>query len=181
MLNKTIRNSLIISGVLLFGALGFSMYKWFDYKHKYDEISSRPKTLKPRDCLAITGDSNTYYQFNTDYYGGWYGVEDETFTYRDYLLYMYIFAIRDSNSSAACEFATYYLNDVENHVIEPDTVMLRVAERLLLQVVQDVRADPEIRILSACNLSYIYHGDYMDSFADSLLYRQYRDSVEKKR
>ena len=187
-MNKSAKKVSVLLFITVLCALGYSMYEWYSYKHKYNELQRELErspmaleTLSPTDCLVISGDNNAYSKCNVENFKMMSGYNDRQFSHRDYLLYCYIFAIRDGNSSAASEFVSYYLNEVDNGIIAVDTAMMREIERLSLQALCDTSAygDALTKFLVAEWLTEIYNGTFIEDFKDSLRYRQYCDSVSK--
>lgn len=179
---------LILFGIFILCALGYSLYKWYNLKQRNDELhgeldrfSSMSESLNPFDCMVISGQAEAYHNCNLEDFKTRHSSGSGKILHRDYMLYCYILAIRDGNSSAATDFVAYYLNDIENNKIAVDTAVLKEAERLALQAINDSfnYVDPVDKFLLACKLSYIYEGQYNKDLADTLLYKQYRDSISK--
>lgn len=177
-----------LAGIVVLGILGYSCYKWYDYENKYiniqkklSQLYQKQQSLTPVDCMVLSRSTEAYLKCNAENAEYSQGYGNRLFSPRDYLLYCYIFAIRDENPNAACEFTSYYLMDVNDGKIPLDTAMMREIERLSMQVMHDssFHADAMTKFLVASNLEDIYHGEYAEKYKDSVLYQQYCDTVAK--
>ncbi len=172
--------------------LCFSCYKWYFYKQKCTEMqeerikfySSNGK-ISPVDYMVFSGNKDTAFQnCNNLYYGSGShrrnSYRDTVVTYRDYILYCYIFAIRDKDSFAAKEFTNYYLEDLKGKVIL-DTTILRPVIELSMQILSDTSSNTlyDDKWNASYNLKEIYSGAYTKKIKDTTLYRQYSDSLDK--
>jgi len=88
------------------------------------------ESLSPMDCMVISGDDSAYLKCNVEHFMLWKGYDNCPLSHRDYLLYCYIFAIRDGNSGAAIDFVSYYLSDIDKGIIAVDSAMIIETERL---------------------------------------------------
>lgn len=175
--------------LVLFSALCilcYSLYKWYDYKRRNTELQKEltqllpiSESLTPMDCMVISGNDSTYLKCNIEHFKLWKGYDNCPLSHRDYLLYCYIFAIRDGSSDAATDFVSYYFIDVDNNIIAVDSAMVREAERLLLQAMCDTAADALTKFIAAEWLTEIYNGKYDADLKDPMLHLQYCDSVAK--
>ncbi len=183
--NSTI---LVILGIVAMCAIGFSIYKCNILKQRCDElqgeldsVSSMSESLNSFDCMVISGQDKAYWKCNSEYYAMRHGNGEGKMSQRDYMLYCYIFAIRDGDPGAASEFVQYYLFDIDNQKIAVDTAMLKEAERLALMVMDDTSKsiDPLYKFSVASYLANLYEGRYNKDFSDTLLHQQYYDSMVK--
>lgn len=162
----------------------YSCYEWYYYKHKYNELkqelkceSRKLESLSPTDCMVLSGDTAAYEKCNSMYF---IRCDDTPILERDYLLYCYIFTIRDKNPYAGAEFLDCYLDDWENGKAIPDTTMLCTVINIAKQVLSDTCMDCCISKYKASRrLKMIYGGTYTESLKDSLLEQQYSDSSSK--
>lgn len=179
---------------LLLALLGFLCLilccKWYNYKQKYIELQQNAaqnnicsKRLTPIDNMVLSRNQEAYLYCNTEYMTQHYGpyCSSNSMPLRDFLLYNYIFAIRDSNIYAAADFATNYMAAIDNGYVELDTTVIREVERLLLNVVSCAPNDSVsvIKFLSACKLTQLYDGEYNNSLKDTILYKQFSDTMSK--
>ena len=99
---------------LLMCTLCYFCHGWYSYKTKYKELQQtierqkfHQETLTPLDLMVLSGDSLAYNTCNLRYMNHLFiGHQNDTaILRRDYLLYCYIFALRDRNSYAASDFS----------------------------------------------------------------------------
>lgn len=162
----------------------YSCYEWYYYKHKYNELkqelkceSRKLESLSPIDCMVLSGDTAAYEKCNSMYF---IRCDDTPILERDYLLYCYIFAIRDKNPYAGAEFLDLYLDDLENGKIESDTAMLTTVANMAKKVLSDTCSDCLVsKYFAADCLKKIYSGIYIENFKDTALASQYADSTSK--
>lgn len=187
-MNKTVKIFFVLSFFFILCVLGYTLYKWNDYKQRYAELqkemsqsSAISETLSPIDCLVISRSDSAYLKCNVEHSIMRYGYGEGVLSHRDYLLYCYILAIRDYNSDAATDFVSYYLNDIDNGNISADSAMVIEAKRLLLQAINDTSEhdDALIKFIAGEWLKEIYNGTYGIKFKDSVLYQHYCDTVTK--
>lgn len=130
--------------------------------------------------MVISADSEeTYIKCNTIYYNSIDNHNDEDvipISKREYLLYCYIFAIRDKNLEATAEFSSYYLDDLQEKRMVLDTNMFMTVKNMASQVLSDT--------CNSCNLSKFIVAEslqrvYRKIFKDTVMEKQYNDSVPK--
>lgn len=191
-MKKTTKILCFISMFVLF-LLCYSFYKWYGLKNDYISLQlemkrnyaySQTSILTPFDYMVLSEDGEKAYSYcNGMNYDHTFqtGNEDSVVYLRDYLLYCYIFAIRDNNNDAAYEFSLYYLNALDNGKMILDTALLRVTTGFLNRVLSDTSSNA-----SNCNkwgaaffLQKIYNGTYVEDNKDSFLYKRYGDSAAK--
>lgn len=174
--------------VILLLALGYSCYKWYDYKHKCAQLQHKEKkygmnqnSLTHFDYLVLSGKVGAYLECNSEFNKYTQGYVDGAISRRDYLLYCYIFTIRDNNSCAAAELISYYLDDLDNGEVQADTAMLEMIERLSIQILNNSSFDSIglNEYLAAFCLSKLYKGTYIDELKDTALYQKYSDTASK--
>lgn len=192
-MSKKTKIILCLVGTIVLFFLSYSCFKWYSYKSKYTVLQkalgqSCPKQefssqefLTPIDCMVLSGDEGAYQKCNTENSIYFQGKGDSLFSRRDYMLYCYIFAIRDGNSRAATEFVSDYLFDIDNGGTALDTAMLKEIERLSLRVIHDTSSygGAMAKFLVAVKLKELYNGSYSEEFKDTVLYQQYCDTVSK--
>ena len=181
-MNTTNKVILILLGLVLC-VLAYTCFKCFGYKYRCQELQDKLNrtsfhTLIPTDCMVLSKDTNAYLMCNFDF-AYHTGTVYESFSRRDYLLYCYIFAIRDSNSSAASEFVSCYINDLRDSIAVVDTAMLKLVETLSKQILSDTIKDNPPKISAAHSLMSLYKGDIYAKFKDTFLYAQYDDTMTK--
>ena len=173
--------------VLAMCALCYFFYGWYRYKTKYKELQSeleqqisQSESLTPLDCMVLSGDSEASIKCNNMYMIHMSGDDDCVISTRDYLLYCYIFAIRDRDPYAAEDFTNIYLDELDKGSITTDKSMLKTATNMAKQVLSDTCSDCVVSKYQASKcLNKIYSGIYDEDFKDSLLERQYADSASK--
>lgn len=95
---------------------------------------------------------------------------------REYLLYCYIFAIRNKNLEAAAEFFSYYLDDLYEKRIALDTNMFMTVKNMASQVLSDTCNSYHLsKFIVAESLQRVYR----KIFKDTVMEKQYNDSVSK--
>ncbi len=173
---------LLVFSCLCVCLLCFSTFKCRIYKReiiqlKKNEIPSY--TLTPIDRMVLTGQDQAYLTCNSIYH---YGDDDTTISRREYLLYCYIFAVRDKNPFAASEFSTLCMMSMENGNMTPNTAMLRMVSDLSQLVLssQCNESNGLIEWLAAVQLEKIYSGTLCEEMKDSLLRLKYSDVAKKK-
>jgi len=166
-------------------------YELNDYKNKYKlkeqeliQYEASLEFLNPVDCMVISGDGyEALCTCNMLYHNGISGCEskDKRITKRDYLLYCYIFAIRDNDAFAAEQFSEYYLNELDENNKVIDTAMIVTIIDMAKLVMKDTCKDLSgvIKYKAAMSLENIYGGSYIENFKDTILAKQYRDSSQK--
>lgn len=188
-MKKTVRLSLALLGLVCL-ILCCLCCKWYNYKQKYIELQQNAaqnniysKRLTPIDNMVFSRNQEAYLYCNTEYMTQHYGpyCSSNSMPLRDFLLYNYIFAIRDNNPYAATDFAANYMAAIDNGYVELDTTVIREVERLLLNVVSCAPNDSVsvIKFLSACKLTQLYDGEYNNSLKDTILYKQFSDTMSK--
>ena len=175
----------LILSVVIICILSVSCFMWHTYRQKYikiqqeiSQIYSEQELLSSLDCLVLSGNKDAYSYCNQKFADHVFRY-DSTISSRDYLLYCYIFAIRDKNSGAAAEFASYYLSDLHEGKIKLDTSMIRVVEKFSKKVLSDSASAPLSKFLCAFNLHEIYSGKLSNIFRDSTLWLHYKEEMSK--
>lgn len=182
-MNTTNKVILILLGLVLC-VLAYTCFKCFGYKYRCQELQDKLNrtsfhTLTPTDCMVLSKGTNAYLMCNFDF-AYHTGTVYESFSRRDYLLYCYIFAIRDSNLSAATEFVSYYIDDLRDSIAVVDAAMLKLVETLSKQILSDTTSKSNLsKFFVAYNLMSLYKGDIYAKFKDTFLYAQYNDSMTK--
>ena len=174
--------------ILTLCALCYFCYGWYSYKTKYTELKqeleqnpSQMETLTPLDLMVLSGDSSAPDVCNFRYMTRFDILYNDSAIFkRDYLLYCYILALRDSDPGAAEEFAVLYLEELDKGTIKPDKAMLTTAANMAKQVLSDTCSDCVVVKYHASEcLNKIYDGIYDEDFKDTLMARQYADSASK--
>lgn len=172
---------LLVFSCLCVCLLCFSIFKCRIYKReiiqlKKNEIPS--DTLTPIDRMVLTGQDQADLICNSIYH---YGDDDTPISRREYLLYCYIFAVRDKNPFAASEFSTLCMMSMENGNMTPDTAMLRMVLDFSQLVLSSQCNDSNglIEWLAAVQLEKIYSGILCEEMKDSLLRLKYSDVAKK--
>lgn len=166
----------------------YKCYKWHEYKSQCDEILREMKTdytyakgLTYSDYIVLTGDVEAYLKCNSMISLYRHGFTDSILLPREYLLYCYIFAIRDNNLEAASEFSINYLQGIDDGVMPYDTAMMGVAIEFLTQAVHLDTCDTDsfYKWHALSYLQNIYSGKYDATLKDDVLYKRYTDAIMK--
>lgn len=184
-MNRLNKILLAFSGVCVI-LLCVSVLKCSIYKQEINKLKENEKVsngLTPVDCMVISGRDEAYLNCNSMYSGNIFhhGENDTIITDREYLLYCYIFAIRDHNPFAAAEFSSYCMKDMSDGNMKSDTAMLRVVSELLLQILSSTSNSTSnfIKWLAATKLEEIYSGTLCEETKDTLLFYKYGDMAKR--
>lgn len=179
--------ALLCLSIVIICILTVYAYKYkSDYQALYDKHNRyyvSTDTLSYIDCMVLSGDSDAYEECNgmrlTYSYNC--GSKDSAVCTRDYLLYCYIFALRDKNPYAATELSNYYLDNQLNDAVHIDSSMVVMTRDLLNDVFTEEyeTANAFIKWLAAFRLIKIYSGDLGESFKDTVLLKKFEDTLSK--
>lgn len=134
--------------------------------------------LTDLDILVLSGTKDAYSEC---YERSWGRGQWPPLSEREFILYCYIFAIRDSNIYAAQECSTMILKEMIDEKIPIDTSLLRFVEHFCRKIESNQSLDSSNmrKFIAASDLAEIYSGRLHGGFRDTIQFIRYVEAAKK--
>ncbi len=135
-------------------------------------------SLNDLDIRVLNGSKDAYSEC---YERSWGRGQWPPLSEREFILYCYIFAVRDSNIYAAQECSTLILKQMHDGVIPIDTSLLRFIEHYAKKIESNQSIDSSNirKFIAASNLAEIYSGELYEGGRDTIQYYRYMEAAKK--
>ncbi len=176
----SVKKMLLITSTILvlFAMVQCQRHKCPNNKTDVQKSVNTETTLNDLDIQVLGGDENAYSEC---YERSWGRGQWPPLSEREFILYCYIFAVRDSNIYAAQECSTMILNKMRDGEMPIDTSLLRFVEYFAQKIESNQYIDSSNirKFIAASDLAEIYSGELYSGFRDTIQYKRYIEAVKK--
>ena len=136
------------------------------------------KTMTNLDLMVLSGVDTAYMECyeRSCGRGQWPPLSE-----RDFILYCYIFAIRDGNLGAGLNFSNMIIDNIHKGVVSGDMSLLSLVNQFAkkFEVERSIDSSHIGKFIAASILAEIYSGELSEDMKDTLLYQHYSDAAKK--